>query len=89
MPAEFEHRHVTANGIDFHVATTGPTSGPPVLLIHGAQDPIVPFADSALGLLRTLPDVRAHVFGRCRHSSPLEYTDDFNQLVLSFLETHR
>ncbi len=59
----------------------------PVLLIHGADDPIVPLVDSALPLLRTLPDVRAHIFGRCGHASPLEYTDDFNRLVKTFLET--
>jgi 2-hydroxymuconate-semialdehyde hydrolase len=61
----------------------------PVLLIHGADDPVVPLADSALPLLRVLPDVRAHIFGRCGHASPLEYTDEFNQLVLTFLETDR
>jgi pimeloyl-ACP methyl ester carboxylesterase len=58
-----------------------------VLLIHGAEDPIVPFADSCLPLLRTLSDARAHVFGHCGHASPLEYTDEFNRLVLTFLET--
>ena len=61
----------------------------PVLLIHGADDPIVPLEDSALALVRTLPDVRAHIFGRCGHASPLEYTDDFNRLVMTFLETDR
>jgi pimeloyl-ACP methyl ester carboxylesterase len=59
----------------------------PVLLIHSADDRIVPLADSALPLLRTLPDARAHIFGRCGHASPLEYTDEFNRLVLTFLET--
>ena len=61
----------------------------PVLLIHGADDPIVPLVDSALPLLRTLPDVQAHIFGHCGHASPLEYTTDFNRLVLTFLETDR
>jgi 2-hydroxymuconate-semialdehyde hydrolase len=60
----------------------------PVLLIHGADDPIVPFADSAALLLRVLPNAQAHVFGRCGHASPLEYTEDFNRLVLTFLERH-
>jgi pimeloyl-ACP methyl ester carboxylesterase len=59
----------------------------PVLLIHGANDPIVPLADSALPLLERLQDVRAHIFGRCRHASPVERTDEFNRLVLTFLET--
>jgi pimeloyl-ACP methyl ester carboxylesterase len=61
----------------------------PVLLIHGAQDRIVPLRDSFLGLLDALPDVRGHVFGRCGHASPLEYTTDFNRLVTTFLETDR
>jgi pimeloyl-ACP methyl ester carboxylesterase len=59
----------------------------PVLLIHGANDPIVPLAASALPLLDRLRDVRAHIFGHCGHASPIEYTDEFNQLVLTFLET--
>ena len=59
----------------------------PVLLIHGANDRIVPVADSALPLLERLSDVRAHIFGHCGHASPLEYTDEFNRLVLTFLES--
>ena len=40
----------------------------PVLLVHGAQDRVVPLRDSFLGLIETLPDVRGHVFGRCGHA---------------------
>jgi 2-hydroxymuconate-semialdehyde hydrolase len=58
----------------------------PVLLIHGADDQIVPLEDGALPLLRALPNARAHIFGRCGHASPLEYTDEFNRLVMTFLE---
>ena len=61
----------------------------PVLLVHGAQDRVVPLRDSFLGLIETLPDVRGHVFGRCGHGSPLEHTDDFNRLLTTFLETDR
>jgi pimeloyl-ACP methyl ester carboxylesterase len=61
----------------------------PVLLVHGAQDRIVPLSDSFLGLVETLPDVRGHVFGRCGHASPLEHTDEFNRLLTTFLETDR
>ena len=60
----------------------------PVLLIHGADDQVVPLADSCLPLLRTLPNAQAHIFGHCGHASPVEYTDDFNRLVLTFLERH-
>ncbi len=61
----------------------------PVLLIHGAQDRIIPLRDSFLGLIEALPDVRGHVFGRCGHASPLEHTAEFNRLVTTFLETDR
>jgi pimeloyl-ACP methyl ester carboxylesterase len=61
----------------------------PVLLVHGAEDRIVPLADGALALLQLLPDVRAHVFGGCGHASPLERTGEFNRLVMTFLETDR
>jgi 2-hydroxymuconate-semialdehyde hydrolase len=61
----------------------------PVLLIHGADDRVVPMRDSVLPLLRLLPDVRAHIFGHCGHASPLEYTAEFNRLVTTFLETPR
>lgn len=58
----------------------------PVLLIHGANDHIVPPTHSVIPLLHTLPDVRAHLFGRCGHAAPLEHTAEFNRLVVSFLE---
>lgn len=58
----------------------------PALLIHGANDRIVPPEHSVIPLLHTLPNAQAHIFGRCGHASPLEYTADFNRLVLSFLE---
>ena len=61
----------------------------PVLLVHGAQDRIVPLRDGFLPLLEQLPDVRGHVFGRCGHASPLERTDEFNRLLTTFLEADR
>ena len=62
----------------------------PVLLVHGAQDRIVPLArQRAARCCELLPDVRAHVFGGCGHASPLERTDEFNRLVTTFLETDR
>jgi 2-hydroxymuconate-semialdehyde hydrolase len=61
----------------------------PVLLVHGAQDRVVPLGDGFLPLLELLPDVRGHVFGRCGHASPLERTDEFNRLLTTFLEADR
>jgi pimeloyl-ACP methyl ester carboxylesterase len=56
----------------------------PVLLIHGSEDRIVPL-EHGLALLRALPDARMHIFGGCGHATPLERTDEFNDLVRSFL----
>ncbi len=56
----------------------------PVLLIHGSQDRIVPL-EHGLALLRALPDARMHIFGGCGHATPLERTDEFNNLVRNFL----
>jgi 2-hydroxymuconate-semialdehyde hydrolase len=61
----------------------------PVLLVHGAQDRVVPLRAGFLPLLEALPDVRGHVFGRCGHASPLERTDEFNRLLTTFLEDDR
>ena len=43
-------------------------------------------SSTALALLRALPDARMHVFGGCGHATPLERTDEFNDLVRSFLQ---
>ena len=61
----------------------------PVLLVHGAQDRVVPLRDGFLPLLDVLPDVRGHVFGRCGHGSPLERRDELNRLLTIFLEADR
>jgi 2-hydroxymuconate-semialdehyde hydrolase len=61
----------------------------PVLLVHGAQDRVVPLSDGFVPLLEVLPDVRGHVFGRCGHAAPREHTDEFNHLLTTFLETDR
>jgi 2-hydroxymuconate-semialdehyde hydrolase len=61
----------------------------PVLLVHGAQDRVVPLRDGFLPLLDLLPDARGHVFGRCGHAAPLERTAEFNRLLTTFLEADR
>ena len=35
IPGPWQHRHVAANGARFHVAESGPSDGPLVLLLHG------------------------------------------------------
>jgi pimeloyl-[acyl-carrier protein] methyl ester esterase len=50
----------------------------PVLLIHGAADPLMPLA-AAERLLLALPDARLDVFGGCAHapfaSEPTRFVD--------------
>lgn len=60
-----------------------------VLLVHGAQDRVIPLRVGFLPLLELLPDVRGHVFGRCGHAAPLEHTGEFNRLLTTFLEADR
>jgi len=60
--------------------------GAPTLVVHGRDDQVIPLAN-AVHLLRTLPDVRLHVFGRCGHWTQIEQADAFNRLVLDFLTT--
>jgi pimeloyl-ACP methyl ester carboxylesterase len=60
----------------------------PVLLVHGAQDRVVPLESSALPLLGLLRDVRAHVFGGVGHASPVERPAELARLLTTFLEDH-
>jgi pimeloyl-ACP methyl ester carboxylesterase len=60
----------------------------PVLLVHGADDRVVPLRDGALPLLDLLPDVRLHVFGAAGHATPVERRAEFNRIVTTFLEDH-
>lgn len=60
----------------------------PVLLVHGAQDRVVPLESSTLVLLGLLRDVRAHVFGGVGHASPVERPAEIARLLTTFLEDH-
>ena len=60
----------------------------PVLLVHGAQDRVVPLESSALALLGRLSDVRAHIFGGVGHASPAERPAELARLLTTFLEDH-
>lgn len=57
----------------------------PVLLVHGAQDRLVPLRNGALPLLEALPDARLHALGRCGHVPQVEHRDAFTALVSGFL----
>jgi 4,5:9,10-diseco-3-hydroxy-5,9,17-trioxoandrosta-1(10),2-diene-4-oate hydrolase len=56
-----------------------------VLLVWGREDRVNPL-DGALVALKTIRRCQLHVFGGCGHWAQLEKFDEFNRLVLSFLE---
>ena len=56
-----------------------------VLLIWGREDRVNPL-DGALAALKLIRKAQLHVFGGCGHWAQLEKFDEFNNLVLSFLE---
>ena len=57
----------------------------PVLLAHGYNDRIVPFAASSLPLMELLPDAQLHAFGKSGHWVMIEQTAAFAAVVRSFL----
>jgi 4,5:9,10-diseco-3-hydroxy-5,9,17-trioxoandrosta-1(10),2-diene-4-oate hydrolase len=56
-----------------------------VLLVWGREDRVNPL-DGALVALKLIRRARLHVFGGCGHWAQLEKFDEFNKLVISFLE---
>jgi 4,5:9,10-diseco-3-hydroxy-5,9,17-trioxoandrosta-1(10),2-diene-4-oate hydrolase len=56
-----------------------------VLLIWGREDRVNPL-DGALVALKLIRRAQLHVFGGCGHWAQLEKLDEFNRLVISFLE---
>ena len=56
MTTTIEHRTVQANGITFHVATSGPSDGPPVLCLHGFPEGWMSWRP----VMRQLPEARLY-----------------------------
>jgi 4,5:9,10-diseco-3-hydroxy-5,9,17-trioxoandrosta-1(10),2-diene-4-oate hydrolase len=56
-----------------------------VLLIWGREDRVNPL-DGALVAVKLIRRAQLHVFGGCGHWAQLEKFDEFNRLVISFLE---
>jgi 4,5:9,10-diseco-3-hydroxy-5,9,17-trioxoandrosta-1(10),2-diene-4-oate hydrolase len=58
----------------------------PTLIIWGAQDPIIPVAHAHIAhqMIRTS---QLHIFDRCGHLPQIEKPEEFNQVVLNFLES--
>jgi 4,5:9,10-diseco-3-hydroxy-5,9,17-trioxoandrosta-1(10),2-diene-4-oate hydrolase len=59
-----------------------------VLLIWGREDRVNPL-DGALVALKLIRRAQLHVFSRCGHWAQLEKFDEFNRLVIGFLEADR
>ena len=57
----------------------------PTLIIWGRDDRTVPM-DNAWAMLNQIPDVRLHIFGKTGHWAQWERADEFNKLVLGFLD---
>jgi 2-hydroxymuconate-semialdehyde hydrolase len=58
---------------------------PPVLMVHGRDDRVVPWRRSSAQLLDLLPDARLHVLSGCGHWTMIERTADFLAVVQPFL----
>jgi len=54
-----------------------------ILIMTGDDDPLVPAQNSYI-LKELLPKARLYVFPKGRHCSLIEYSDRFNQEVISF-----
>lgn len=56
----------------------------PTLMIHGRDDRTVPM-ETTLRTAGLIKDLRAVILNRCGHWAQVEHTDEFNRLVLSFV----
>ncbi|WP_459548584.1 alpha/beta fold hydrolase [Nocardia sp. X0981] len=59
----------------------------PVLLIHGAQDVVIPVSRT-WDLLTVIPHADTHIFSQCGHWSQVERATDFNMIVGQYLASH-
>lgn len=60
----------------------------PTLILWGRQDRILPVSQ-ALDAAGRIPRARLHVFERCGHMPNVEYPEEFNRLMLEFLDEDR
>lgn len=59
----------------------------PTLLVHGRDDRVIPL-ETSLTLLQRLAHPELHVFGECGHWTQIERREEFNALLVSFLQRH-
>jgi 4,5:9,10-diseco-3-hydroxy-5,9,17-trioxoandrosta-1(10),2-diene-4-oate hydrolase len=60
----------------------------PTLLIHGAQDRVIP-AEYARLACKLIPNVTCQVFDECGHCPHIEKAPQFNQAVITFLKADK
>jgi pimeloyl-ACP methyl ester carboxylesterase len=60
------------------------TLSQPTLAVHGREDRVIALENS-LRLMRLIPDMQLHVFGRRGHWTQIEHTVEFNRIVGDFL----
>ena len=56
----------------------------PVLLVHGKDDKVIPLSRT-WELVQVIPNADAHIFSNAGHWIQIERSDEFNQVVTSFL----
>jgi pimeloyl-ACP methyl ester carboxylesterase len=54
------------------------------LIIHGRDDQVIPL-DNSYRMLQLIGPSQLHVFGRCGHWSQIEWSTDFNRILVDFL----
>lgn len=59
---------------------------PPALIVWGAQDRIIPVSQAYRGN-KLINHSRLYIFEKCGHMPQVEHAEEFNHLVLDFLET--
>jgi len=62
-----------------------PSISAPTLILWGRQDRILPVSQ-AVDAAGRIPGARLHIFERCGHMPNIEYPEEFNRLVLEFLQ---
>ncbi len=64
------------------------TMATPTFLIWGRQDRILPVSQG-IDAAKEIPGAHLHIFERCGHMPNIEYPEEFNRLVLEFLDEER
>jgi pimeloyl-ACP methyl ester carboxylesterase len=67
-------------------STEAVTSGIPLLVVAGAEDPLIP-VEVGERLAAASPNGRVEVLDGCGHLPAMERADEFNRILVSFLES--